>query len=146
MVSERYSKAYKEVIEVLKHTKREDVNKIPKEKVAMWKANMRKDYDFKIQKNKSLEEQGLSDAAKAIIANIYKDYWSTDSEREKIKSKENKELEDIEQAKFGLEDLEKLFKENQSNETEENCTSVVAIEKKPSFFSRLVSSIKRLFK
>jgi len=146
MVSERYSKAYKEVIEVLKHTKREDVNKIPKEKVAMWKANMRKDYDFKILKNKSLEEQGLSDEAKAIIANIYKDYWATDSEREKIKSKENKELEDIEQAKFGLEDLEKLFKENQSNETEENCTSVVAIEKKMSFFSRLVSSIKRLFK
>ena len=48
MVSENYACAYKEVIEVLKHTKREDVNKIPKLEIILCRQNMKKDYNFKI--------------------------------------------------------------------------------------------------
>ena len=72
MIAENYACAYKEVIEVLKYTKREDVNKIPKSRILLWRINMNKDYDFKIDTTKTLEEQNLSKEAKAIIANIFK--------------------------------------------------------------------------
>ena len=75
MIAENYACAYKEVIEVLKYTKREDVNKIPKSRILLWRINMNKDYDFKIDTTKTLEEQNLSKEAKAIIANIFKKYW-----------------------------------------------------------------------
>ena len=83
MVSENYACAYKEVIEVLKHTKREDVNKIPKLEIILWRQNMKKDYNFKIDENKPIEDQNLSKEAKAVLANIFKKYWATDYQREK---------------------------------------------------------------
>lgn len=144
MVNERYAKAYKEVIEVLKHTKKEDVNKIPKEKVLLWKSNMNKDYDFKLQKNKPLEEQGLSNEAKAIIANIYKYYWATDSEREEIEAKEKQDKELVEE-KIGSEDLEKTFKADGLKQEEESCTSVVVKQEKETIFSKMLNKIKKIF-
>ncbi len=83
MIAENYACAYKEVIEVLKYTKREDVNKIPKSRILLWRINMNKDYDFKIDTTKTLEEQNLSKEAKAIIANIFKN-----TGRQIIKKKE----------------------------------------------------------
>lgn len=145
MISERYAKAYKEVIEVLKHTKREDVNKIPRYKVFLWKTNMKKDYDFKLQKNKPLEEQGLSTEAQAIIANLYKNYWATDAEREEIEAKEKQAKELVEEEKFGLEDLQKIFKANEIKHEEESCTSVVVKEEKETFFSKMLNKIKKIF-
>lgn len=83
MIAENYACAYKEVIEVLKYTKREDANKIPKSRILLWRINMNKDYDFKIDTTKALEEQNLSREAKAIIANIFKN-----TGRQIIKKKE----------------------------------------------------------
>lgn len=145
MISERYAKAYKEVIEVLKHTKREDVNKIPRYKVFLWKTNMKKDYDFKLQKNKPLEEQGLSTEAQAIIANLYKNYWATDDEREEIEAKEKQAKELVEEEKFGSEDLQKIFKANEIRHEEESCISVVVKEEKETFFSKMLNKIKKIF-
>ena len=99
MIAENYACAYKEVIEVLKYTKREDVNKIPKYRILLWKTNMNKDYDFKIDTTKSLKEQNLSDEAKAIIANIFKKYWATDYQRERIEAKEKYDIEQLEKEK-----------------------------------------------
>ena len=96
MVSENYACAYKEVIEVLKHTKREDVNKIPKLEIILWRQNMKKDYNFKIDENKPIEDQNLSKEAKAVLANIFKKYWATDYQRERIEAKEKYDLEQIE--------------------------------------------------
>ena len=59
MIAENYACAYKEVIEVLKYTKREDVNKIPKSRILLWRINMNKDYNFKIDTTKALEAQKL---------------------------------------------------------------------------------------
>ena len=96
MIAENYACAYKEVIEVLKYTKREDVNKIPKSRILLWRINMNKDYDFKIDTTKTLEEQNLSKEAKAIIANIFKKYWATDYQKERIEAKEKYDIEQIE--------------------------------------------------
>ena len=110
MVSENYACAYKEVIEVLKHTKREDVNKIPKLEIILWRQNMKKDYNFKIDENKPIEDQNLSKEAKAVLANIFKKYWATDYQRERIEAKEKYDLEQIEKEKYEKYNPDNIFK------------------------------------
>lgn len=147
MVSENYACAYKEVIEVLKYTKREDVNKIPQCKIVLWKQNMKKDYDFKIDQNKSLEEQNLSSEAKAIIANIFKKYWATDYQKERIEAKEKYDMEQAEKEKFKKYNPKEIFKNKQNNITEEKEENVSMIEYKEfSIFQKIKEFIKNIFK
>ena len=115
MIAENYACAYKEVIEILKHTKREDVNKIPKYRILLWKTNMSKDYNFYIDSNKTLEEQNLSNEAKAIIANIFKKYWATDYQKERIEAKEKYDREQAEKEKSVKYNPNEIFKNEQNN-------------------------------
>ena len=138
MIAENYACAYKEVIEVLKYTKREDVNKIPPYRILLWKTNMKKDYDFKIDTSKTLEEQNLSNEAKAIIANIFKKYWATDYQKERIEAKE----------KYEKYNPNNIFKsQRQTNiETDNTIDNVVMVEYKESLFTKIFNKIKCIFK
>lgn len=149
MVSENYACAYKEVIEVLKHTKREDVNKIPKLEIILWRQNMKKDYDFKIDENKPIEEQNLSKEAKAVLANIFKKYWATDYQRERIESKEKYDREQIEKEKYEKYNPDNIFKNRNKVEIQEetNINSVTMVEyKEKNFLQKIFDKIKHLFK
>jgi len=88
MVDIVYANAYKEVIEILKHVSKEDYDKIPEEKINLFETNANKDYSFTYDINKTLDEQNVSKKAKTIIAILFRDYWATDIQREKIKAKE----------------------------------------------------------
>ena len=112
MIAENYACTYREVIEVLKYTKKEDVNKIPKYRILLWKTNMKKDYDFKINPHKTLEEQNLSNEAKAIIANIFKKYWATDYQKERIEEKEKYDMEQLEKERYEKYNPNNLFENN----------------------------------
>ena len=83
MITKEYAMAYAEVIEILKHVSYEDVNKIPKEKLDFYKINMDKEYNYKLDMTKEFEEQEMSDITKAILANIFRDYWATPYQKEK---------------------------------------------------------------
>ena len=147
MIAENYACAYKEVIEVLKYTKREDVNKIPKYRILLWKTNMKKDYDFKIDTSKTLEEQNLSKEAKAIIANIFKKYWATDYQKERIEAKEKYDIEQIENEKYERYNPNDIFKNRKQDILSENSTTnnVAIVEYKESLFKKIINKIKEIF-
>ena len=71
MVDRRYQKAFKEVNEVLLHTDTELTNKIPLKFRKFLEENMDKEYNFCIQENLSLEQQGISKETENILALIY---------------------------------------------------------------------------
>ena len=48
MMEDNYSKAYKEIVEILKYVPEESVNKIPKEMRDMFEAEQLKTYNFQI--------------------------------------------------------------------------------------------------
>ena len=148
MISENYANAYKEVIEVLKTMERVDVNKIPRSKILLYKNNMNKKHDFSMKPNKTLGEQGLSTEAKAILANLFIDYWATDYQREKIKQRDKYELEQIEKEKYEKYNPDNIFKNRKQNavveETITNTTSMV--EYKESIFKKIINKIKDIFK
>jgi hypothetical protein len=148
MIAENYACAYREVIEVLKYTKREDVNKIPKYRILLWKTNMKKDYDFQIDITKPLVEQNLSNEAKAIIANIFKKYWATDYQRERIEAKEKYDMEQLEKEKQKKYNPDNIFK-NKSKSIEEQLQSVeeksLVVENEEKWYKKIFSIIRDLF-
>lgn len=87
-MEDKYPKAYKQVIEILKYVPQESVDKIPQEMIKTFKINMDDKYDFKIDISKSFEEQDILEETKAILANIFRDYWATPEQKERILEKE----------------------------------------------------------
>ena len=85
-MEDNYPKAYKEVIEVLNYVPQESVEKIPQSMIETFKAKMDNDYDFKVDINKSFEEQDLLEETKAIFANIFRDFWATPYQKERIEA------------------------------------------------------------
>ena len=84
-MNNNYRNACKEVIELIDYFLSEDeYNRIPKEFINNLQECANKDYDFKIDKSKDLEEQNISIEAKAIIISIYKQFFSNNKEDELI--------------------------------------------------------------
>lgn len=143
-----YANAYQEVIEVLKYTKREDLLKIPNFKIDLYKKYMNKNNNFRVDKNKSFEDQNISTEAKAILANLYKDYWANDYEKQRIEAKENYDLEQIAKEKYPTDNLFKKaeLKNDEVKIIEEELknTDTALIEYKESFFTRFKDFIFKI--
>lgn len=99
MMEDNYAKAYKEIVEIFKYVPEDSVNKIPKEMRDMFEAEQLKTYNFQIDIEKPFEEQELLEETKAILANIFRDYWATDYQKAKIIEKENQDREEWEKQK-----------------------------------------------
>ena len=77
MVDIKYANAYSEVLEILKYIPVEDYNKIPKSKIELFEKNANKDYVFKYNSEKTLQEQNVSKIARGVIAILFRYYWAT---------------------------------------------------------------------
>ena len=109
MIDINYANAYSEVLEILKYIPVEDYKKIPKNKIELFEINANSDYTFIYNPDKTLEEQNVSKLTKGIIAILFRDYWATERQREKIIAKQN-----YYRMKF----------EEQKKETEGNCENL----------------------
>lgn len=113
MISVEYANAYSEVLEILKYISKEDYEKIPNSKIELFETNYNKDYIFKYNPNKTLDEQNVSKTAKAIIAILFRDYWATEIQKEKIISKQNYDRIKLEEERKSRYNSNNLFKNNE---------------------------------
>lgn len=113
MVSIEYANAYSEVLEILKYISKEDYEKIPNSKIELFETNHNKEYIFKYNPNKTLDEQNVSKTAKAIIAILFRDYWATEIQKEKIITKQNYDRKQLEEKKKERYNSDNLFKNNE---------------------------------
>lgn len=113
MVSVKYANAYSEVLEILKYVSKEDYEKIPNSKIELFETNHNKEYVFKYNPNKTLDEQNVSKTAKAIIAILFRDYWATEIQKEKIINKQNYDRMKLEEEKRTRYNSDNLFKNNE---------------------------------
>lgn len=145
-----YAIAYKEVFEILKYIPKVDYDKIPSKKIELYKTMQDKNYDFKYNPSKTLDEQNVSKRAKAIIGLLFRDYWATDTQREKILAKQKYERQRIEEEKAQNYKYEDLFKTNgtviQQTEIKDNVEKISLVEYKENIFTKLLNKIKSVFK
>lgn len=149
-MEDNYLKAYKEVIEILNFVPKESVDKIPKTLINTFKAKMDKNHDFKVDINKSFEEQKLLDETKAIFANIFRDYWATPHQKEIIKLKEKNDKQKIEEekaAKYNINVFNKreVEKEAINNLKEQEINNLPIEIKKEKFYQKIKKILKKYF-
>lgn len=143
MVSIEYANAYSEVLGILKFIAKEDYEKIPNSKIELFETNQNKEYIFEYNPNKTLEEQNVSKRAKAIIGLLFRDYWATDEQKDKIIRKQNYDRQILEEQKKSMYDVENIFKKK-SYENEEVKEMVVYKEQR--WYQKLFAKILKIFK
>ena len=142
-ITKEQAMAYTEVIEVLKYIPKEEYDKIPKEIIKYYKDNMDTSYEFKIDTEKTFEEQELLEKTKLVLAILFRDYWATEEQKEKIKRKEEYDIEKLEQEKKQIYNTDNIFKERQENKIEE--TKALVEYKKESWYDKFLKFMRRIF-
>ena len=146
-MEDNYPKAYKEVIEVLRFIPIESVNKIPKEIIEMFEMKMDKNHNFSVDINKNFEEQIVLEETKAILANIFRDYWATPYQKERIEAKESYDRQQLEEEKNKKYNPDNLFKKKElviSEKTEKNNNLPIEL-KKEKFYIRIINFFRKKF-
>ena len=142
-----YPKAYKEVVEILKYVPKESVEKIPQNMIDTINAKKDNSYNFSIDINKNFEYQELLEETKAILANIFRDYWATPYQKERIQAKERYDMEKIEEEKRAKYNSD-IFKtkENKIEEDNTNSNNLPIEVKKEKFYEKIINFFKKFFK
>lgn len=147
MISKNYSKAYTEVLEMIKHLPENEYNKIPKEKIEFLERNKDNKYKFVINPQIELEKQNISIEANSIIVTIFRDYFATDLQKEKLKiileQNENKYQEQLRE-KYNPDNLFENRKKECMNSCVEKNTSLLVVEREENFFKKLINYVKKL--
>ena len=139
MVSEEYAVAYAEVLEILKYVSKDEVDKIPQNMIEMFKENSNKEIKFQYNCEKTLDEQNVSNITKTIIAILFRDYWATEEQREKIKN--------VQQAERNKKyDMEELFKKVNQNSSQQATSNLPVEIKEESVFIKIINAIKKIFR
>ena len=149
-MNDELSNAFSELVEILNWAEIEDYNKIPKSKIDFFKKNSNKNNTFKYDPNLNLEEQGVSEYTRAIIVILFRDYWATEKQRNKLLEREKRDLQLIEEekmAKFKQEDIFKNTKYAQENLKEDSIKNNLPVEiQKKKWYQRIFSKIKKIIR
>ena len=150
MINEEYANACAEVVRILDYIPYKDHKKIPKDVILHYEKNASKNCDFEYDINLSLDEQNVSKTAKTIIALLYRDYWATQEEKNKILNFEKNEIlkaEELKKEKYNSEDIfSKRFNsaivENEDNIQTKELVNVSKIK----WYEKILRKFKDFFK
>ena len=144
MVSVEYMVSYSQILEILKYIPKEDYNKIPKNMIELFENNCYKESKFKYNPKKTLQEQNVTETTKIIIALLYRDHWSTEEQREKIKKfQEQERLKQVDVNDIFKRNKQKIITDNiEEYNVSENLPIVV---EKDNIFKRIINKIRRIF-
>lgn len=140
------TKAYAEVIELLKYFSIEQVKKIPETKLNVFLKFRDKTYNYKVDETKSFFEQDMMPETKAIFTILFEDYWATDEQMKILKKKEKEAFKELEDKKRNLYNPDNLFKNKKVNEVEkyiEN-TDITLLNEK--WYKKIIRVLKNIFK
>ncbi len=145
MVDIEYANAYVEVLEILKYIPTRDYNKIPKSKIKLFTTNANSNYKFNYDLDKTLDEQDVSKIAKGIIAILFRDYWATDEQRQKIITKQNYDRNQIEKNNRLKYNPDNVFKNKSNVSNNIEYQSMKLTKYKEDLLGRLLKKIKKIF-
>jgi len=139
MINSTYAKAYTEVLEIIKYFPEEEYAKIPEEKIEFYKNNMDKDYVFSINPEIDLSEQNISPETNAIIINLFRDYFASETQKVKIK-----EILDLNQKREEEEKRQRYNPDDIFKKVNKNTDDTSLIEYKETFFTRFKNFIFKI--
>ncbi len=139
--------AYKEIYEILKIFPKELVDRIPKYKLDYIKQNMDESYEYNITKE-TFDGKTMLDETAAILAILFRDYWATEKQKNKIINYHNTQREKIANEIKEKYDPENVFKQRriEQEKIDEKKENLSVVEYKENIFKKLFNKIKEIFK
>ncbi len=143
-----YSEAAVEVLDILEHTNKKDVEKIPLSFIKYLVNIASLNYKVKLDHSKPINELNITKKTKEILGAIYIKWWSNEKEQE-IYKQQIKKYDEIQQEKlrekYNYEKIfekrkEKIIDENKQNET------VAMIKYEENIFKKIINKILSIFK
>ena len=139
-----YSEAAVEVLEILEHTRKEDVDKISKKFLDFLKEHSSRTYKSNLDHTKTIQEMNLSSKTQALLGIIYIKYWADKQEKIKFLN-ECKEREDIYQEQLEEKySIENLFA--RKNENKNEITELPIVIEKENIIQRIIKKIIGIFR
>ena len=147
VVSNNYACAFTEVYEILQFLEKDEFAKIPLSLIDIIKNNRNKNYSFSLDLNRKLKEQKILPETKAILFNIFRDYLSTEKQRQKIINWQTEDLRKMDkekQLKYNVDVFASKNIEDVASPLNEN---IQLVEIKPqSLWQKIIKKIKAFFK
>lgn len=141
-MEDNYIKAYKEVHEILKKLPKEEIEKIPKEIRSTIENFMDNNHNYQFQEDLDFKEQPILEETKALLAVLYRDYWATDLEKQKIIEMQNNDIQKEEEIKKKLYNYENLFQKQKNILSHDEDKKIATY--KESWYSKFINFIKQI--
>lgn len=145
-----YSEAAVEVLDILNHTNKEDVAKIPQSFIKFLTNISSKSYKVKFNHEHPINGLNLKKQTRELLGFIYITWWCDKEEREKYKKliqESNIKNEEIKE-KYNVNDIFKNKKEKQEHKIIQNenvMKTSIAEYKKENIFKRVLNKILSFF-
>lgn len=120
-------RAISEVLQILNHTEKDIIEKIPKKFIEFLFDNADNDYKPNINFYDDNWENTIDEDAKALLAIIYRDYIVSETERLELLQQEKKEKEKKEVLLMEKYNPDNLFKEDKKNQSEKATISNIQL-------------------
>ena len=145
--------AYSQIIEILQYISDSDYYKIPKKERDFYFEHSDPKYYFNYDPSKSLEENDVSDKTKKILAYLFKEYWATESQKEKIESYNRvyyAKIEGEKKQKYSVDNIfgnvpkyQEQVQKADAEEIKEESKELLVI--KENIFTKVIKRIKEIF-
>ena len=145
-----YSEAAVEVLDILNHTNKEDVARIPQSFIKFLTNISSKSYKVKFNHEQPINGLNLKKQTRELLGFIYITWWCDKKEREKYKKliqESNIKNEEIKE-KYNVNDIFKNKKEKQEHKIIQNenvMKTSIAEYKKENIFKRVLNKILSFF-
>ena len=145
-ITDRNACAYKEIYEILKIFPQELVSQIPQETINFFHNNMDTSYEYNISVD-TFDGRTMLEETKAILTILFRDYWATPVQREKILNYENSARNKLEEETRMKYNADNLFKKKKSQDNvEKHIEETAMVEYKESIFKKIINKILNIFK
>ncbi len=140
-----YNYAVAELLDLLKNTEDELINKVPTNLIDIWEKQVPEDYQSKnLLTEEDWENIELAQKTKALIGMVYRNYWCNAEERklydEILRKNEEKRQAELKE-KYKEEDLYRPVHQEGATVEEENEMIVY----KDNILTRIINKIKDIF-
>lgn len=147
----KYANAYSEVYEILKYLDRDEYSKIPVELLEVIEKNRNTNYQYNLDKNKSLFQQDMLEGTKAILLNIFRDYIANPIQKSKIQywQEENRNAINMKIQQNYISDFFQNINQSKNNkivEAHSNSQNLPVNIIRESIISKTINKIKKFLK
>ena len=146
MENVEYLNSLYQVSEIINYLSPELKNKIPKKLLTYFEQNKSKNYNWNLDKTKSLKEQDLLENTKEILTMIYKEYLCDEKEKPEIEKVLIENEINYQKSLSKKYSSDVFSKKNRVSVYTDKTSNVELLKQEESIFKRIINKIKSIFK